>query len=72
MEIDINRPRIVESHDVTLDAEYAEWIAEVKHSEIQMLENQYSIKLHQLGAELDDVKRLRTTSLSTCLNCKAN
>ena len=25
-------------------------------SEIQMLENQYSIKLHQLGAELDDVK----------------
>lgn len=142
MEIDINRPRIVESHDVTLDAEYAEWIAEVKHryrsaqvkaavkvnaekllwnwqmgrdlvqkkaeerwgagvveqvsldlqkefpgekgfsarnlwsmkqwylfytnsnseilhqvgSEIQMLENQYSIKLHQLGAELDDVK----------------
>ena len=142
MEIDINMPRIVESHDVTLDAEYAEWIAEVKHryrsaqvkaavkvnaekllwnwqmgrdlvqkkaeerwgagvveqvsldlqkefpgekgfsarnlwsmkqwylfytnsnseilhqvgSEIQMLENQYSIKLHQLGAELDDVK----------------
>ena len=142
MEIDINKPRIVESHDVTLDAEYAEWIAEVKHryrsaqvkaavkvnaekllwnwqmgrdlvqkkaeerwgagvveqvsldlqkefpgekgfsarnlwsmkqwylfytnsnseilhqvgSEIQMLENQYSIKLHQLGAELDDVK----------------
>ena len=31
MEIDINKPRIVESHDVTLDAEYAEWIAEVKH-----------------------------------------
>ena len=56
MEIDINRPRIVESHDVTLDAEYAEWIAEVKHSEIQMLENQYSIKLHQLGAELDASK----------------
>ena len=142
MEIDNNKPVFVESHDVTLDAEYAEWIAEVKHryrsaqvkaavkvnaekllwnwqmgrdlvqkkaeerwgagvveqvsldlqkefpgekgfsarnlwsmkqwylfytnsnseilhqvgSEIQMLENQYSIKLHQLGAELDDVK----------------
>ncbi len=26
-----NEPRIVKSHDVTLDAEYAEWIAEVKH-----------------------------------------
>jgi len=25
-------------------------------AEIQMLENQYSIKLHQLGAELDNVK----------------
>ena len=24
-------PRMVKSHDVTLDAEYAEWIAEVKH-----------------------------------------
>ena len=142
MERDNNKPVFVESHDVTLDAEYAEWIAEVKHryrsaqvkaavkvnaekllwnwqmgrdlvqkkaeerwgagvveqvsldlqkefpgekgfsarnlwsmkqwylfytnsnseilhqvgSEIQMLENQYSIKLHQLGAELDDVK----------------
>ena len=142
MEIDNNKPVFVESHDVTLDAEYAEWIAEVKHryrsaqvkaavkvnaekllwnwqmgrdlvqkkaeerwgagvveqvsldlqkefpsekgfsarnlwsmkqwylfytnsnseilhqvgSEIQMLENQYSIKLHQLGAELDGSK----------------
>jgi len=142
MEIDNNKPVFVESHDVTLDAEYAEWIAEVKHryrsaqvkaavkvnaekllwnwqmgrdlvqkkaeerwgagvveqvsldlqkefpgekgfsarnlwsmkqwylfytnsnseilhqvgSEIQMLENQYSIKLHQLGAELDASK----------------
>ena len=26
-----SKPRIVKSHDVTLDAEYAEWIAEVKH-----------------------------------------
>jgi len=26
-----SEPRIVKSHDVTLDAEYAEWIAEVKH-----------------------------------------
>ena len=142
MEIDNNKPVFVESHDVTLDAEYAEWIAEVKHryrsaqvkaavkvnaekllwnwqmgrdlvqkkaeerwgagvveqvsldlqkefpgekgfsarnlwsmkqwymfytnsnpeilhqvgSEIQMLENQYSLKLHQLGAELDGAK----------------
>ena len=142
MELDKNKPVFVESHDVTLDAEYAEWIAEVKHryrsaqvkaavkvnaekllwnwqmgrdlvqkkaeerwgagvveqvsldlqkefpgekgfsarnlwsmkqwylfytnsnpeilhqvgAEIQMLENQYSIKLHQLGAELDNVK----------------
>ena len=30
-EIGINEPRIVKSHDVKLDAEYAEWIAEVKH-----------------------------------------
>ena len=30
-EIDISEPRIVKSHDVKLDAEYAEWIAEVKH-----------------------------------------
>jgi len=139
MEIDDNKPVFVKSHDVTLDSEYAEWIAEVKHryrsaqvkaavkvnaekllwnwqmgrdlvqkkaeerwgagvveqvsldlqkefpgekgfsarnlwsmkqwylfytnsnpkilhqagSEMQMLEKQYSIKLHQLGAELD-------------------
>ena len=31
MKEDIIEPRIVKSHDVTLDAEYAEWIAEVKH-----------------------------------------
>ena len=31
MELDNNKPVFVESHDVTLDAEYAEWIAEVKH-----------------------------------------
>jgi predicted nuclease of restriction endonuclease-like (RecB) superfamily len=31
MEEIIPEPRIVKSHDVTLDAEYAEWIAEVKH-----------------------------------------
>ena len=30
-EIEINEPRIVKSHDVKLDTEYAEWIAEVKH-----------------------------------------
>jgi hypothetical protein len=29
MEIDKSKPIIVKSHDVTLDAEYAEWIAEV-------------------------------------------
>lgn len=141
-EDDMGKPRIVKSHDVKLDGEYAEWIAEVKHryrsaqvkaavkvnaekllwnwqmgrdlvqkkaeerwgagvveqvsldlqkefpgekgfsarnlwsmkqwylfytnsnseilhqvgSEMQMLENQHSIKLHQLGAELDDEK----------------
>ena len=27
-----SEPRIVKSHDVTLDEDYAEWIAEVKHS----------------------------------------
>ena len=27
----VAEPLIVKSHDVTLDAEYAEWIAEVKH-----------------------------------------
>ena len=31
MEIDNDKPIFVESHDVTLDAEYAEWIAEVKY-----------------------------------------
>ena len=30
-EIEISEPRLVKSHDVKLDAEYAEWIAEVKH-----------------------------------------
>ena len=30
-EIEINEPRMVKSHDVKLDSEYAEWIAEVKH-----------------------------------------
>ena len=30
-EIEINEPRMVKSHDVKLDTEYAEWIAEVKH-----------------------------------------
>ena len=31
MENIISKPRIVKSHDITLDTEYAEWIAEVKH-----------------------------------------
>ena len=30
-EIEISEPRLVKSHDVKLDAEYTEWIAEVKH-----------------------------------------
>lgn len=30
-ELETSEPRMVKSHDVTLDAEYAEWIAEVKH-----------------------------------------
>ena len=30
-EIEISEPRMVRSHDVLLDAEYAEWIAEVKY-----------------------------------------
>ncbi len=30
-EIEISEPRMVKSHDVKLDAEYAEWIAELKH-----------------------------------------
>ena len=30
-EIEISEPRMVKSHDVKLDAEYAEWIAEIKH-----------------------------------------
>ena len=30
-EIEISEPRLVKSHDVKLDTEYAEWIAEVKH-----------------------------------------
>lgn len=30
-EIEISEPRMVKSHDVKLDAEYAEWIADVKH-----------------------------------------
>ena len=31
MEVIKSEPRIVKSHDVTLDEDYAEWIAEVKH-----------------------------------------
>ena len=30
-EIAISEPRMVKSHDVKLDTEYAEWIAEVKY-----------------------------------------
>lgn len=30
-DLDNKEPQFVKSHDVTLDAEYAEWIAEVKH-----------------------------------------
>jgi len=30
-EIEISEPLMVKSHDVMLDADYAEWIAEVKH-----------------------------------------
>jgi len=29
--IDLQQPVMVGSHDVKLDADYAEWIAEVKH-----------------------------------------
>lgn len=31
MKENMSEPRIVSSHDVELDTEYAEWIAEVKH-----------------------------------------
>ena len=31
MKENMSEPRIVSSHDVKLDTEYAEWIAEVKH-----------------------------------------
>ena len=27
----IEQPRMVKSHDIHIDAEYAEWIAELKH-----------------------------------------
>lgn len=30
-DIEISEPRMVKSHDVKLDADYAEWIAEIKH-----------------------------------------
>ena len=30
-DIEISEPRMVKSHDVKLDVEYAEWIAEIKH-----------------------------------------
>ena len=30
-DVEISEPRMVKSHDVKLDVEYAEWIAEVKH-----------------------------------------
>ena len=30
-ELNIDQPRIVSSHDIHIDTEYAEWIAEVKH-----------------------------------------
>lgn len=30
-DIEIGAPRMVKSHNVTLDAEYVEWIADVKH-----------------------------------------
>ena len=29
--LEISEPRMVKSHDVTLDADYSEWIAEIKH-----------------------------------------
>ena len=30
-ENNIEKPRLVTSHDIHLDADYAKWIAEVKH-----------------------------------------
>ena len=55
-ELQISEPQMVKSHDVMLDAEYAEWIAEVKHRSSEGCRKgewqESVIKLQQLVGEI--------------------
>ena len=59
-------PRIVKSHDVHIDADYADWIAEVKHRyrsaqvkaavKVNVLYTRDDAILQQVGAELQRIE----------------
>lgn len=64
-EIENSEPRLVKSHDVKLDVEYAEWIAEVKHRyrSTQVKANSTGVSngvsngvsVHVTGTEVSDI-----------------
>ncbi|MBR4689353.1 MAG: hypothetical protein IKO90_02700 [Bacteroidales bacterium] len=59
-------PHIVKSHDIHIDADYADWIADIKSRYLFYVENKKKLKrldsvndaekMHQLGAELSPEK----------------
>ena len=66
---DNNKPHFVTSKNFRGDNDYVEWLREIKsryqtvsdrvvintNTKLQEAENQISIKLHQLGAEIDSI-----------------
>ena len=49
-------PQIVKSHNIHIDADYAEWIAEIKHryrsAQVKAAVRVNAEKLHQVGKEI--------------------
>ena len=79
-------PYIVKSHDIHIDADYADWIADIKSRYLFYVENMRKLKrlvsvndaekMHQVGAELmrlklqQDVGELQF-AVNHGLNCQA-
>ena len=75
-------PYIVKSHDIDIDAYYADWIAGTMHrylfcaKNIEKLRQRGAEKMHQVGAELqfavnhDIASQAKSNWLSVCASCK--
>ena len=73
----IDNPHIVKSHDIHIDAEYAEWIAELKHR-YRSAQVKAAVKVNaekllfnwQLGRDLvQNLERRNSTNLVEIFHC---